>query len=472
MRRYHQLAENVSAYIRRGVLRPGDRLPSVRAVSRREHISPATVVQAYKLLEDRGEIRSRHRSGHYVAAQLGPGPLPEPAVSVPAADAPAAVNMRELIFNMLDVQRIAGVTPLGSAFPDASLFPLTKLARAAGAAARKLNPQSIYDQMPPGNAELRRLIARRYLDFGCDVPLEEIVITSGALEALYLSIATATKPGDVVAIECPAFYLMLNAIERLGLKAIQIETHPREGMSVSALADALKRHPVKVCWLMTNFQNPLGALMPEATKRELVKLLAAHDVLLIEDDAYGELFFGSRLPKPAKAFDRSGRIMHCGSFSKCLAPGYRVGWVAAGGRAKEIERTKVMATIATSAPTQSAIVEYLKHGGYQSHLRRLRATLEEQQVRMLQAVARHFPSGTRVTRPLGGYFLWVEMPLKVDSLEVHRLACKQKITVAPGPMFSPQHDHKNCLRINYGIRWTPQTEAAVAALGRIVTSLA
>jgi DNA-binding transcriptional MocR family regulator len=471
MTRYHQLAEEMSSRIRAGVLRPGDRLPSVRSVSRSHRVSPATVSQAYHLLEDRGEVRTRSRSGHYVSAHLGGRVLHAPAVSQPPGRSTEA-DVRDLIFELLESSKNKDVIPFGSAFPAPELFPLAKLARALHAATLKLNPHSIFEQMTPGNTDLRRQIARRYLESGCSVDPKDIVITVGALEGLNLCLQAVTRPGDLVAIECPAFYAVLEAIERLGLKALEIPTDPREGMELSALADALDRHPVKVCWLMTNFENPLGSLMPEAKKRELVQLLAKRGVPLIEDDVYGELYFGRERPRPAKSFDRSGNVMHCSSFSKCLAPGYRVGWTVPGRYATEVRHTKQMTTLANSMPTQVAIADFLKQPGFNHHLRKLRLALEGQQASMLQAIARYFPGRTQVTRPEGGYFLWVELPPAVRALEVFRLAGEKKISIAPGPMFSPRRRFGNCIRLNYGLPWTPRLEAAMATLGSIIGSVA
>jgi DNA-binding transcriptional MocR family regulator len=469
MKRYEKLAEELSGYIRAGILRPGDRLPSVRSVCRNHRLSPATVLRALRLLEDRGEIHARPRSGHYVSAQLK-GVTQAPNISRPSEES-TSVDVRELVFELLDSVKDRSVIHFGSAFPSPELFPLAKLARALGAAARRLDPRDIYEHFPPGNAELRRQIARRYLEVGCSVPVDEIVITTGALEGLNLCLQAVAKAGDLVAIESPAFCAALEAIERLGLKAVEIPTHPGEGVNISALATALDRHTIKVCWLMTNFQNPLGALMPEEKKRELVKLLSERDVPLIENDVYSELYFSSERPKPAKAFDTTGLVMHCGSFSKCLAPGYRVGWAAPGKYAKSVERGKIFTTIATSAPMQSAIVEFLKEPGYNHHLRKLRQLLADQQGKMLQAITHHFPSTIRMTRPQGGYFVWVELPQTVKALEVHRLAMEKKIGIAPGPIFSPQRKFENCIRINYGLSWTPRIEAAIATLGGIIASL-
>lgn len=471
MTRYHQLAEEISGRIRAGVLRPGDRLPSVRSISRSHRVSPATVSQAYHLLEDRGEVHTRSRSGHYVSAHLGGRALQAPAVSRPSGKS-TEVDVRDLIFELLDSSKSKDIIPFGSAFPAAELFPLGKVARALYAAMLKFDPHSIFEQLTPGNADLRRQIARRYLESGCSVDPEDIVITVGALEGLNLCLQAVTRSGDLVAIESPAFYAVLEAIERLGLKALEIPTDPREGMELSALADALDRHPVKVCWLMTNFENPLGSLMPEAKKRELVQLLEKRGVPLIEDDVYGELYFGRDRPRPAKSFDRSGNVMHCSSFSKCLAPGYRVGWAVPGRVATEVRRAKQMTTLANSMPAQVAVADFLKQAGFNHHLRRLRLALESQQACMLRAIARYFPEQTRVTRPEGGYFLWVELPPAVKALEVFRLAREKKISIAPGPMFSPRRRFENCIRLNYGLPWSPRVEAAMSTLGTIIGSLA
>lgn len=469
MKLYEQYAEEISNNIDKGILRPGDRLPAVRNACRSRHLSPGSVLQAYRWLEDRGQVHARPRSGYYVNANWK-GFSPEPEPSRPAGTA-TSVDVRDLIFEVLKTTKFEDFVQFGSAFPSPELFPLSKLARALHTAACRMNPLSIYESLPPGNPELRRLIARQYVEWGSSVPIEEIVITTGALEGLSLCLQAVTQAGDLVAIESPAFYAVLEAIERLGLKAVEIATSPSEGVDLAALATALDRHSIKACWFMTNFQNPLGGLMPEEKKQELVELLARHDVPLIEDDVYGDLCYAENRPKPAKAFDRNGLVMHCSSFSKWLAPGYRIGWTAPGRYAKQVERAKHMTTLATSAPLQAAIVEFLKHFGYKHHLRKLRQELQARQNKMLQAVGQNFPQGTRVTHPAGGYFLWIEMPEQVDALEVYRLAKERKISVAPGQIFSPQRKFENCIRLNYSQTWSPRAEGAVATLGNIVTSL-
>ena len=465
MKLYEELAGHISGLIQDGTLRSGERVPSVRDIVRERRVSPATAMRAYQLLESRGLIETRPRSGYYVSESR------ERRVAEPrkARSAPSTtrVDVSELVFQILDAARDRDVVPFGSAFPSPTLFPWPRLARYLGSSARHMDPWSTVESLPPGSVDLRRQIARRYLKFGTNVSAEEIVITGGALEALNLSLQVLTRPGDAIAIEAPAFYGCLQAIEMLGLKVVEIPTNPRDGVDLGALAQAIDRHGIRACWLMTTFQNPLGATMPEAKKRDLVELLEKRGVPLIEDDVYAELYLGDDRPRPAKAFESKGGVLNCGSFSKCLAPGYRLGWVAAGRFASEVQKRKIATSISTSLPIQDGIALYLRQDSYDAHLTKLREALVTQQAALLTSLQKHFPNGYRVTRPEGGYFVWVELPRGVDSLELHRLALEQGISLAPGPIFSPRREFRNCVRLNYGHPWTPELDRAIAKLGQL-----
>lgn len=466
MKLYETLAAELTQSIQDGVLRAGDRLPSIRQASISRAVSAATVFQAYYLLEARGLIRARERSGYYVAASVQKLPPEAESASQPD-EASSLLDVSERIFEILESTKLRDVVPLGSAFPSPLLFPLARLARSMASAMQKVDPWSSVDDLTPGNPNLRRQIALRYLADGMHVHPDEIVITNGALDALNLCLSAVTRPGDAVLVESPTFYAALQSLERTGLHAIEVPTHPREGIDLEALTRALERHQPKACWLMTNFQNPLGSLMPDEKKRDLVALLASYDVPLIEDDVYGELYFGDRRPMPAKAFDTHGLVMHCSSFSKCLAPGYRVGWAVPGKFTRDVARNKLTTTLAASAPAQAALANYLDKGGYDRHLRQLRHTLSIQQAHFMEAIAKYFPAGTRTTRPKGGYFLWLELPQQVDALELHRRALAHGISIAPGPIFSAHRGFANCIRLNYGHAWDARTEAALATLGQL-----
>jgi DNA-binding transcriptional MocR family regulator len=469
VKRYEELAEHVAALVANGALRRGDRLPSVRELRRDRGVSAATVIHAYQLLEARGLIETRPQSGHYVSARLEQRSAASRARSAARS---TKVDVSELVFEILDSVRDRRMVPFGSAFPSPLLFPWRTLARHLGAAAREMNPWSTVESLPPGSLELRRQIARRYLRSGVRALPDEIVITNGAMEALNLSLQALTKPGDAVAIESPSFYACLQAVESLGLKAVEIPTSPREGVELGSLERAIDTHKVRACWFMTSFQNPLGATMPDDKKRDLVRLLESRGVPLIEDDVYSELYFGSRRPRTAKSFDDRGLVLHCGSFSKCLAPGYRLGWVAAGRFTRDVQRRKVMTSLATSIPVQEAIADLLQHETCDAHLKKLRRSLAAHQQSLLGSVRKHFPAGHRITEPDGGYFVWLELPPGTDSLELHRRALQHGISIAPGPIFSPRREYRNCVRLNYGHPWSAELDRAVRQLARLSAALA
>ena len=317
MKRYEKFADEIAELIRTGVLAPGQKVPSVRHASRTYGVSASTVFQAYYLLESRGLIMARARSGYFVCQHVQ-RPLPEPEISPRQADA-TEVDVSELVFSVLSSIKDPDTVPFGSAFPSPQLFPLPRLARSMAHAVRDMDPQSVVADMTPGNHGLRRQIALRYMVGGLLLPVEELVISNGALEALNLCLQVVTRPGDLVAIEAPAFYATLQVLERLKLKAVEIPVHPREGIDLEVLADSLERLPIKACWFMSNFQNPMGASMDDEKKRALAELLARHQVPMIEDDVYAELYFGQQAPKPVKAYDQEGLVMHCSSFSKSRA---------------------------------------------------------------------------------------------------------------------------------------------------------
>jgi DNA-binding transcriptional MocR family regulator len=464
---YEQLANAIALSIQEGVLCRGDKLPSVRQASTSRNVSPSTIFQAYYLLEARGLISARERSGYFVTGgAVGIPSLPEPIIN--ANEELTQVDVSELVFEVLESIRVKNVVPLGSAFPSPLLFPLSNLARTMASSVQVTDPWSSVDNISPGDTNLRRQIALRYMVDGLHVPIDEIVVTNGALEALNLCLMAVTRPSDTVLIESPTFYAALQSIERIGLKAVEVPSHPRDGIDLNAMASAIERHNPKACWLMTNFQNPLGSLLSDEKKKDLVTLLTKHQIPLIEDDVYGELYFGEKRPIPAKAFDTDGLVMHCSSFSKCLAPGYRVGWVAAGRYSKVIERLKLTTTLSASVPAQVALATYLQKGGYDKHLRNLRHTLLVNQIKFTQAIERYFPEGTRLTKPQGGYFLWVKLPDGVNALEIHRMALANGISVAPGPIFSAQRGFTNYIRLNYGHIWDARIEDALATLGTLV----
>jgi DNA-binding transcriptional MocR family regulator len=359
------------------------------------------------------------------------------------------------------------LVPLGTALPAEELLPTAALARALrGVTRSQANAKSLVT--PSGSDALRREIARRALDAGDAVGPDDIVITCGCAEALSLCLRALTRPGDTVAVEAPAYFGTLQAIEVLGLRALEIPVDPETGLRVEALAEALGRTRVAALVVTPNVHNPLGCIMPDERKRELVALLAEHDLPAIEDDTYGELAFGEVRPRTLRAFDESGLVLTCGSFSKTLAPEYRVGWVIPGPYRDRILHLKLATTAATAVPPQLAIAAYLASGGYEQHLRRLRRALRGTVDRFSFEITERFPEGTRISRPAGGYLLWVQLPEGIDTVALQRDAVSRGLSVAPGPAFSASGSFANYVRINAGHPWSERTRDALDLLVRLI----
>lgn len=464
---YERLAGRISSLIECGTLRPGDRVPSVRQLRQNQQVSVATVLQAYRILENRGFIEARPQSGYYVRPRrLAAG---EPALSRPAAGS-TRVATGSLVLRFLRTAHDTSLTSLGAALPPDDLLPTRQLHRAAGAVARRAPALANAYDVAPGNQALRQQIARRALDSGCALAADDIVVTNGCQEALQLALRATTRPGDTVAIESPTYFGMLQIIESLGLKACEIPTYPRHGICLDELDRRIRGCRIKACLFMLNYNNPLGSCMPDEKKQTLVQMLTERRVPLIEDDVYGELPLCGPRPKTAKAFDRAGWVLTCSSFCKTLAPGYRIGWVVPGQFLERVTQLKYVSSLGTATLPQLAVADFLAAGGFDHYLRRMRRHHAEQIERVSDAVRRYFPEGTKVSRPSGGYVLWVEWPGSADAVEVFERALEAGICVAPGPIFSPRPAFNNCIRISCGSPWNERFDRALLTLGQIVAA--
>ncbi len=469
MHLYKTVASRVTRLIEEGTLRAGEKIPSVRKLRAQQQVSVATVLQAYRLLESRGLIEARPQSGYYVRARRW-SPPPEPQKTTPATRT-CKVRVSDLFREVVQVTRDPSLVRLGASLPSAELFPTLELIRTMASVGRRFPVLSNSYELTPGNAALRTQIARHMLDAGCLLSPDDLIITCGATEALSLCLRAVAKAGDTIAIESPTFFGILQMIESLGMKACEIPTYPREGICLDELTERLDCCKIKACVFSLNFSNPLGSCMPDEKKKRLVHLLAERHIPLIEDDIYGAIAFGPTRPKAAKAFDEKGMVLHCNSFTKTLAPGYRVGWTAPGRFKSQVEYLKIVTTSATATLPQMAIAEFLAEGGYDYHLRKIRKIYAEQMQRMSEAVTRYFPEGTKATRPTGGQVLWVELPKKIDALELYRRALREKISIAPGPLFSPKQAFPNFIRLNCGNPWSEVIENAMIKLGQLMAAM-
>jgi len=461
---YQRLAASIQAQINAGALRPGDRVPSVRHLSHVRQVSVSTVLQAYRKLEDDGVIEARPQSGYYVRHRQRR--LPEPAITSPPQHA-QSVDNGTLVAAALDINNRPNCVPLATASPGPALLPTARLQRLIAGVARRHPTLAVTYSFRSGHPELCRQIARRALDWGIELDPGEIIITNGCMEALNLALRCATRAGDTVALESPAYFGLLQTIESLGLKVLEIPTHPRDGLSVDALDFATRSMNVKACVVVSNVANPLGSVMPETAKRRLVGLAAERHITLIEDAVYGDLYDGPLSPSLAKAYDKAGNVILCSSFSKTLAPGLRIGWIVPGRHRQRIANLKFINNVMTSELPQLAIAEFLASGGYDHHLRRLRRAFREQMEKTTVAIAKYLPEGTRVSRPQGGFLLWVELPKQVDSIVLMREAARENISIAPGPVFSTTDRYLNFARISCGYPWSADIERALRRLGEM-----
>ena len=462
---YHQLTDVLAQQIAEGAFRPGDRLPSIRSLARQRGLSLATVIAAYQMLEDRGLVSPRPRSGYFVRAQPK-GPALRPSTPSPQ---PRRPSMGDLILDVLRAVRDPQILSLGAAYPSSELLPTEALARHLAASARSHN-LAANALHPWGYDPLRRQIAQRALFAGSRLDPDEVLVTHGATEALNLALRAVARPGDAIAVESPTYFGFLQLIEELGLRALEIATDPTTGLRPDALRKVMENQRLAAVVVVPHFQNPLGARMPEERARELVTLCAEHEVPLLEDDLFRDLAFDGRHPTSLRAYDQEGGVLCIGSFSKTIAPGFRLGWIAPGRYAESVRRTKAALAPATSMPVQMALARYLGRGGFQNHLRGLRHTFSETLAKMRQKVAESFPEGTRLSDPRGGFLLWIELP-QGDAVKLHHLALRDGISIAPGPIFSASGRFRRCLRLNAGHPWSPEIENALDRLAHLARQI-
>ena len=463
---YQTLASRLAELVRAGTFSAGDRLPSVRQTSREHKLSISTVMEAYRCLEDQGIIRARPRSGYYVPPPtLDPSRIP---LAAKYSGKPILVEQSAIFETVMDLVENRRVVPFAGAAPDDSIIPSAKLASITNAVMRKFKSEAFRYTPPMGRRELRVALSRRLLGAGIKATPDEIVTTHGATEALLMALRATTKRGDVVAVETPTYFGILHLVRDLGLRAIEIPVCPGEGMVVDHLEKVLKKHRIAACVVQPNFHNPIGSVMSSESKKRLAGLSEIHDFALIEDDVYGELSHDGG--RPSSIALHGGNVIHCGSVSKTIAPGLRVGWAVPGRYLKEVKRMKTIQCPWNATLSELVVCEFLEAGGYDRHLRRIRQLYAMQCARTRQAVMMHFPKDCRVNQPAGGFVLWIEMPVGFDSEAYTVAAVSKGISLVPGTLFSPSGGLKNCLRLSCGFAFGSRTLDALATLGKLAKS--
>ncbi|MBY6354546.1 MULTISPECIES: PLP-dependent aminotransferase family protein [Enterobacter cloacae complex] len=464
---YRRIAEMLRLTLSSGALQVGDRMISARKLAERECVSLPTALEALRCLEAEGLIVARPRSGYYVHKTRLP-PRVEPSRS-PSGPVPVTMSaVARSLFSSAEARLI----PLGAALPDPAWLPGDALQRALHSAGRRLDAHGQNYSLPPGRGDLRSKIAARAAQWGARFGADDLIITAGATQALRLALRAVCQPRDVVAIEQPAYFGTLLLLEDLGLKALEIPTDPVEGLLLEPLADAIRCHRPAAVLASPTVQNPLGASMPVARKQELVTLLEGAGIPLIEDDVYGDLVGAGQRPPACKAFDQSGNVIYCSSLSKTLAPGWRIGWIAAGRYHTQVLQTRMAGDWAGTPLLEAATSEVLASGDYDRHLRRLKRRIAAGIRAVVARVEASFPPGTRLNVPAAGFLLWVELPQQVNALEVHRRALALGIGVSPGPLFSPGAELTHFLRLNCANEPTPRLLNAVEQIGALCHALA
>lgn len=460
---HQELFGKLAGLIRAGTFPAGSRFPSIRHTSREHRVSISTVMEAYRHLEDEGFLQARPRSGYYVAPpKIGADRFPTTAAR---ASKPLRIDRRSIFDTIMDRADDPAFVPFATAAPGDGIVPESKLAAITREVMRRHGAEALRYTPPQGRRELRAALSRRLFDIGLKVAPDDIVTTHGATEGLLLALRATARAGDVVAVETPSYFGTLNLVRDLGLRVIEIPVDPRTGMVVGALADALEKHSIAACVVQPHFHNPVGSLMPEENKRALAALAERHGFTIIEDDVYGDLAHDGTRPQSIAI--HSDRVIHCGSVSKTIAPGLRVGWMVPGTHLEEIRRMKGIQSPWNGTLSELVIAGFLDAGGYDRHLRRIRGLYAGQCARTREAVLRHFPEYARVNQPAGGFVLWVEMPAGFDAQAYMAAALKKGISISPGTLFSASGGLNHCFRLACGFAFGGRTLEAIATLGKL-----
>lgn len=461
MYKSEKLAQSIRTLIENGAWQVHAKLPSLREQAQLSGYSLITVLNAYQELEAQGLVYAKDKSGYYVSAR----PAMQKAHQVDV-NLNSKVHINSAVFHYLKSMQAADVLPFGSAFPNPELLYNQKFMQILAQHAKRKHSYLNNNNMPPGNVALRKIIASRYHLQGITCSEDDIVITSGALDALNLSLQALTQPGDFILLQQTVFYGAWQAAERLGLQVITIPEHPQLGFDLASFEKALKQYPIKVCWLMLNSHNPIGFSVNNDIKQKIADLLHEYHVYLIEDDVYQELSYGGNKPLAMNYFDQHNMVLHCSSFSKTLGIGTRVGWVLAGNFSNAIQHLQLMSTLSASPLVQNALVEFLSHHHYEKHLRHLRLQLEKYKKQFYQFLKQHLPLDCEIYYYSSGYFLWIKLPEHCNSQQLSNQLLENKISIAPSELFKPNHQAQNYIRINCSYAWDAHIEAAMLTLCR------
>jgi DNA-binding transcriptional MocR family regulator len=470
---YIRLANNLRDQIQIGRYTIGDKLPSVRQLAKEHSVSIATVQEAYRILEAEMYAQAKPKSGYFVANTAPSDNAPK---MTKPPQRPMDVSQWEdvlgILLNTFSKEDDVNVhCQFQHAMPNMhakTLKPLTKRLY-------ELNKNRPLDGMIYGDVKgdiaLRRQLSKLAAASGCQLHSDEFVVTSGCQEALSVCLRAVANAGDIIAVESPGFYGAMQAIKGANLKALEIPTDSHSGLSLEALRLAVDQWPVKAILVTPTVNNPQGFVMPDEKKKALYALAREYDIAIIEDDIYGDIAYASPRPRTIKSFDEDGRVLLCSSFSKTLAPGFRVGWIAPGSFRNKVLHAKYVSSSMCPTLPQLAIADFIEHGGYDRHIRAMRQDYQASRDALLRDIKRFFPTDTCVSYPEGGYVLWVELNPQYDCVKLADKARKHGIFIAPGQLFSATGKYRNCLRFNFIDSSLEARTSAIEVLGRLIQSM-
>lgn len=462
--KYEKLAEELADEIKAGNWQAGEKLPSIRALAQKCKLAKVSVQHALQVLEQRNLVIAKPKSGYYVNAKQS---KPIKQTQANQSLTPKPVDMPDLFIDIMEHSAAFDIKPQYglSASPSTTTTKLTRYLTRA----QRHQPfsKSVYYSPPAGIKELREQIAKHYQKRGLAIIADDICITSGCQNSLYLSIQTICKPGDTVAVESPAFYGILQLLQQLNCKIIEIPSSPTTGINIDELTSATDNWPIKACIVTPSFATPTGAKMTSSNMQKLIALANDKNFTVIEDDVYGDVGFQS-MSKPLKAFETSDVAVLCGSFSKSLSRDLRLGWVISRKYNAQLTKAKLVQQLATSQTTQRALTEFLSDGHFERHLNQYRRQLKKQRDQLLSTIQALWQFDVRYTVPDGGLALWIQLPENINTLSLYHQAIDHGIVITPGNLFSNQSAYSNFLRLSFAHEIDQSRLDAIKKLGRLI----
>jgi DNA-binding transcriptional MocR family regulator len=443
MKLYESIAELMIVDIDVGRLPPGSRLPALRVLAKQHSISITTATNSYRYLEELGWIFSQPQSGFFVAKQFSKVEHPQ----VPEFEGEKR-DPRDFGPTSGYSPNVNFTSPLGTSMISPELLPTLELQRSIKRSASRAQDLLHRYPEPQGDVRLRKALSNHFRNDHFTFLDSELVITNGCIDAIRIAIETVTKAGDTIAISSPCFSGLLDLLSVLSRKIIEIPSN-EEGIDLEQLEKHMQNNDIKAGLFNTSHMNPSGTSLSNQQKKRLAQMASDYKTPIIEDDVYIELSHHGKPPLPAKYWDNNGYILWCGSVSKTLAAGLRIGWCLPGRYLQSYLRQHKLTGLGVNGLIQTSIAEFINTGDYRTHVNKIRLTLSKHVYSYHKYLVENLPENSRVSLPDGGIVLWVQIP-ELDAVELERQAKKQQIDIRSGSSFSTHQFYKDCFRINIG----------------------